>query len=82
MKVQTVMRQVPISLEIEQYDGITKEMKERMTEYLLSLYGIKESTKDDYLSKIKMLGKFRARFVRKISGLVMFCPILNYWKSC
>lgn len=61
LKMQTVMRQVPKNLEIEQYDGITEETKERMTEYLLSLHGIKESSKDDYLSKIKMLGRFLAK---------------------
>lgn len=33
-------------------------MKERMLEYQLSLHGIKESTKDDYLSKIEMFGRF------------------------
>lgn len=59
--MQIVMRQVPKNLEIEQYDGITEEMKERMTEYQLSLHGIKESSKDDYLSKIKMLARFLAK---------------------
>lgn len=64
MKIQTLVRPVPKSWIIERYekcDGLTEEMKERMTEFLLSLHGIKESTKDDYLSKIKMLGIFLAK---------------------
>lgn len=59
MQIQT--SPVPKGWIIEGYqkcEQLTKEMKERMTEYLLSLHGVKESTKDDYLSKIKMFGKF------------------------
>jgi len=62
--MQTLVRPVPKSWIIEGYqkcDGLTEEMKERMTEFLLSLHGIKDSTKDDYLSKIKMLGIFLAK---------------------
>ena len=58
--MQTLVRPVPKS-QLRQYencDGLTEQMKARMTEYLLSLHGIKENTKDDYLSKVKMLGIF------------------------
>jgi len=58
--MQTLVRPVPKS-ELRRYencDGLTEEMKARMTEYLLSLHGIKENTKNDYLSKVKMLGIF------------------------
>lgn len=58
--MQTLVRRVPKSQlrQCEKGDGLTEEMKVRMTEYLLSLHGIKENTKDDYLSKVKMLGIF------------------------
>jgi len=58
--MQTLVRPVPKSQlrKYENCDGLTGEMKARMTEYLLSLHGIKENTKDDYLSKVKMLGTF------------------------
>lgn len=61
MEMQTLARPVPKSWIIERYekcDDLTEEMKERMTEFLLSLYGVKESTKDDYLTKVRMLGIF------------------------
>jgi len=61
LKMQTVMRQVPKTWIIEQYrkcNRITEEMKEKMTEYLLSLHGIKENSKNEYLSKIKNFGVF------------------------
>ena len=49
--MQTLVRPVPKSerRQFENCDGLTEEMKARMTEYLLSLHGIKEKTKDDYL---------------------------------
>ena len=58
--MQTVIRPVPKSefKRYKKYDGLTEEMKARMTEYLLSLHGISENTKDDYLSKVKRLGIF------------------------
>jgi hypothetical protein len=62
--MQALDRTVPKSELIEQYencDGLTEEMKERMKEYLLSLHGIKENTKGDYLSKIKMFGIFLSK---------------------
>ena len=68
--MQTLIRAIPKSWIIEGYencDGLTEEMKERMTEYLLSLHGVKESTKDDYLSKVKMLGIFLTKH-----GIVRF----------
>ncbi len=57
--MQTLDRRVPKSQlgQYENCDGLTEEMKARMTEYLFSLHGIKENTKDDYLSKVKMLGR-------------------------
>ena len=58
--MQTVISPDAITLEIGGKE-LTEEMKERLTEYSLSLHGIKESSKDDYLSKIKMLGRFLAK---------------------
>jgi site-specific recombinase XerD len=68
--MQTLASPVPKSWIIEEYENceqLTEEMKTRMTEYLLSLHGIKENTKGDYLSKIKMLGLFLVKH-----GIVRF----------
>jgi len=61
LEMQIQASPVPKSWIIEEYEKceqLTEEMKERMTEYLLSLHGIKENSKHEYLSKIKKLGAF------------------------
>jgi hypothetical protein len=80
-EMQIQVSPVPKSWIIEEYEKceqLTEEMKERMTEYLLSLHGIKENSKHEYLSKIKKLGVFL--FQR---GIVRFEDFLNqasrYW---
>jgi integrase/recombinase XerD len=47
---------------------LSEEMKEKMTEFLLSLHGIKEDSKAAYISKIKVLG----RYLTKDRGLIGF----------
>jgi len=64
-------RGLPKNWIIEGYQNcrdLTEEMKEKMTEYLLSLYGIKEDSKAVYISKIKVLG----RYLTKKRGLTKF----------
>ena len=59
MKKETKVRGLPRNWIIEQYENnsdITEEMKEKMTEYLLLLHGIKENSKSLYVLKAKMLG--------------------------
>ena len=61
MKKKTKGRGLPRNWIIEQYENcrdLTEEMKKKMTEYLLSLHGIKENSKSLYLLKAKMLGIF------------------------
>jgi len=61
LKMQIQTSPLPKSWIIEEYEKfeqLTEEMKERMTEYLLSLHGIKENSKHEYMSKIKKLGAF------------------------
>jgi hypothetical protein len=62
--MQTLISSVPESWIIEEYEKceqLIEEMRQRMTEFLLSLHGVKENTKHDYLSKIKMFGIFLAK---------------------
>lgn len=64
MKKESKVRGLPKNWIIEQYENnrdLTEEMKEKMTEYLLSLHGIKENSKSLYLLKAKMLGIFLTR---------------------
>jgi len=42
---------------IEGYQN-SRDLTEKMTEYLLSLHGIAENSKALYLSKIKVLGRY------------------------
>lgn len=61
MQKETKVRGLPRNWIIEQYENnsdLTEEMKEKMTEYLLSLHGIKENSKSLYVLKAKMLGIF------------------------
>ena len=61
MKKETKVRGLPKNWIIEQYEnnpGLTEEMNEKMTEYLLSLHGIKENSKSLYVLKAKMFGIF------------------------
>ena len=61
MEKKTKGTDLPKNWIIEQYENntdITEEMKEKMTEYLLSLHGIKENSKSLYVLKAKMLGIF------------------------
>ena len=61
MKKESKVRGLPKNWIIEQYENnrdLTEEQKEKMTEYLLSLHGIKENSKSLYLSRAKMLGIF------------------------
>ena len=61
LEMQIQVSPVPKSWIIEEYEKceqLTEEMKGRMTEYLLSLHGIKENSKHEYLSKTKKLGAF------------------------
>jgi site-specific recombinase XerD len=62
--MQTEIRPIPKSWIIDEYEkcgGLTEEMKTRMTEYLLSLHGVRENTKHDYLTKIKLFGIFLSK---------------------
>jgi integrase len=64
LKKESKVRGLPKNWIIEQYENnrdLTEEMKEKMTEYLLSLHGIKENSKSLYLLKAKMLGIFLTR---------------------
>ena len=64
MQKVTKVRGLPRNWIIEQYENntdITEEMKEKLTEYLLSLHGIKENSKSLYVLKAKMLGEFLTR---------------------
>lgn len=38
--------------EVQNNSDLTDEMKEKLTEYMLSLHGIKEATKEIYLGRI------------------------------
>ncbi|MFC1486384.1 tyrosine-type recombinase/integrase [Thermoproteota archaeon] len=61
MKKKSKGTDLPKNWIIEQYENntdITEEMKEKMTEFLLSLHGIMENSKALYISKIKMLGRY------------------------
>ena len=61
MKKESKGRSLPKNWIIGGYQNsrdLTKEMKEKMTEYLLSLHGIKENSKALYISKVKVLGRF------------------------
>ena len=61
MKKKTKGTDLPKNWIIEGYQNsgdLTEEMKEKMTEYLLSLHGIKEDSKAVYISKIKVLGRY------------------------
>jgi site-specific recombinase XerD len=61
LKKESKVRGLPKNWIIEQYENntdITEEMKEKLTEYLLSLHGIKENSKSLYVLKAKMLGVF------------------------
>ena len=49
MKKESKVRGLPKNWIIEQYENnrdLTEEMKEKMTEYLLSLHGIKENSQN------------------------------------
>jgi site-specific recombinase XerD len=68
--MQTLVSPVPKSWIIGEYEKceqLAEEMKQRMTEFLLSLHSVKENTKHDYLSKTKMFGIFLAKH-----GMVRF----------
>lgn len=61
MKKESKGRDLPKNWIIEGYQNsrdLTEEMKEKMTEFLLSLHGIMENSKALYISKIKVLGRY------------------------
>jgi len=61
LKKESKGRDLPKNWIIDEYQNsrdLTEEMKEKMTEYLLSLHGIKENSKALYISKVKVLGRF------------------------
>ena len=61
MKKKTIVRDLPKNWIIEGYENngdLSEEMKEKMTEFLLTLHGITENSKALYISKIKVLGRY------------------------
>jgi len=48
----------PFSLVREDYRDNSDEMKEKLDDYILSLHGISESTKDLYLSQVRVFSRF------------------------
>ena len=61
MKKKTKGTDLPKNWIIEGYQNsgdLSEEMREKMTEFLLSLHGIMENSKALYISKIKVLGRY------------------------
>lgn len=44
----------------ERFAKLPTEMRERITEFKLSLHGVREDTKDVYLAKMEWFGSFLA----------------------
>jgi len=62
--MKTEIRGLPNNWIFDQFQecrDLTEEMKETMIKYLLSLHGIKDTTKSFYISKTKILGVFLAK---------------------